>query len=148
MKRVMIALMVASAILVTGCQSTSGGKLSFNMTQSLSRGAGDAAMTALLDEGVDAKQARAYVIAISEVIGKGEIDKYTLRTACYSIAKKLKLTNIGSYIDALMLVIPGEIAEYQKIPEQYRTAILSFLDDGAIRALDLYKAEKLSLIHI
>ena len=129
-------------MLVTGCQSLNNGKLSYNMTQSVSRSGGDVAMTALLDEGIDAGKAREYVAALTKFVEKGDIDKTALRQACLSIADKLKLTGVAEYIDALMIIIPGEIGEYQKIPEKYRIALVSFLRDGATRALDLYKADE------
>ena len=99
-------------------------------------------MTALLDEGIDAKKAREYVVALTELIEKGDIDKVALRQGCLDIAAKLKLTGVADYIDALMIVVPGRIGEYEKIPLQYREALVSFLRDGATRALDLYKADK------
>lgn len=141
MTRALIAL-VAMSVLMTGCQSMSGGSMSYNMRQSVSRSGGDVAMTALLDEGVDAKKAREYVVALTRFVEKGDVDKIALRQACLSIAEKLKLTGVAEYVDALMIVIPGEIGEYQKIPEKYRKALVSFLRDGATRALDLYKADE------
>lgn len=142
MKRVVIALMVMSVMFMTGCQSMSDGKLSYNMTQSLSRSGGDVAMTALLDEGVDAKKSREYVAALTELIEKGELSKIALRQACLDLAVKLKITGAANYIDALMIVIPSRIAEYQEIPKDIRIALVSFLRDGATRALDLYKTDK------
>jgi hypothetical protein len=134
--------MVVIVVMMTGCASTSGGKLSYNMTQSVSRSGGDVAMTALLDEGVDAKKAREYVAALVQLIEKGDLDKVALRQACLDTAAKLKLTGVADYIDALMVVVPGKIGEYEKIPVEYREALVSFLRDGATRALDLYKADK------
>jgi hypothetical protein len=134
--------MVVVIVMMTGCASTEGGKLSWNMTQSVSRSGGDVAMTALLDEGVDAKKAREYVSALIQLIEKGDINKAALRTAALDLAKKLKLTGVADYIDALLAVVPGHVEEYQKIPPEVRTAIVSFLRDGAVHALDLYKADK------
>ena len=141
MKMLMAGMMVI--LLMTGCASLNDGKLSWNMTQSVSRSGGDMAMTALLDEGIDAKKTREYVAALIKLIEKGGIEKVALRQACLDIAAKLKLTGISDYIDALMVVIPGKIGEYEKIPLQYREAIVSFLRDGATHALDLYKPGKL-----
>jgi hypothetical protein len=134
--------MVVAIMMLTGCLTTDGGKLSWNMTQSVSRSGGDVAMTALLDEGVDAGKAREYVAALIPLIEKGDIDKVALRQGCLDIAAKLKLTGVADYIDALMIVIPGKIGEYEKIPVEYREALVSFLRDGATHALDLYKADK------
>jgi len=131
-----------TVVLLVGCQSMNDGNLSYNMTQSVARSGGDVAMTALLDEGVDATQAREYVTAIAKLLEDGTLSKATLRTGCQSIATKLKLTGVADYIDALMVIVPSKVAEYQQIPPEYRAAILSFLNDGAIRALDLYKADK------
>jgi hypothetical protein len=141
------ALVMAMALMVmgSGCTTTGGGgedgaKLSYNMAQSLSRGGGDIAMTALLDEGVDPKMAREYVLGLSEIIGKGDLDKTALRDAALALATKCKIKGAAEYIDALLVVIPSHVKWNEKIPEQYRTALVSFLNDGAIRALDLYKA--------
>jgi len=142
MRQALAGLTVVIIVMVTGCASTDGGKLSWNMTQSVSRSGGDVAMTALLDEGVDAKKAREYVAALIKLVDAGDIDKVALRQACLDIAARLKLTGIADYIDALMVVIPGKIGEYEKIPLPVREALVSFLRDGATRALDLYKADK------
>lgn len=142
MKRALAGLMVIVVVMMTGCASFSDKKLSWNMTQSVSRSGGDVAMTALLDEGVDAKKSREYVAALIQLIEKGDIDKVALRQACLDTAAKLKLTGVADYIDALMVVVPGRIGDYEKIPLKYREALVSFLRDGATHALDLYKADK------
>jgi len=141
MRRV-AALVVVLAMATTGCASFYDGKLSWNMTQSVSRGGGDAAMTAMLDGGTDAQKAREYVSALIELLESGTIDKATLRSAALRLASEMGLTGAVGYVDALMAIVPGHISQYQKIPQKYRDALLSFMRDGAVRALDLYNPDK------
>lgn len=147
MKRYLVLLVAAVLVMVgTGCGTTTGGdesaKLSFNMTQSISRGSGDVAMTALLDQGVDPVKAKEYVQGLAELVGKGDVDKQALHDAAIALANKLKIKGAADYIDALLVVIPSHVKWNEKIPEQYRTALVSFLNDGAIRAVELYKPGK------
>ncbi len=145
MKRIlMVMVAVCAGLMLSGCATTGGGGddgkiLTYNMTQSLSRSGGDIAMTELLDLGVDAKTAREYVNGLILLIKQGDLDKTALRTAALALAEKLKIKGAADYIDALLAVIPSHVKWNEKIPEPYRTALVSFLQDGAIRALDLYK---------
>lgn len=124
-----------------GCQSTSdGGKgLSVNMKHSIIRSAGDTAMTAMLDEGIDPIKARTYVVSIHSFVSSGDINKDALRVFAYEMAGKVDIPNINGYVEALMAVIPGSVDEYTIIPVEYRDLVVSFLRDGAQRALDLYR---------
>lgn len=135
----MIATMMAVAIVMgSGCASTEGGKLSYNMTQSVSRSAGDVSMTALLDEGVDPVKGRVYAETLAELIDEGTLNKAGVREAAFDAANAVGLTGAADYIDALLAVVPVEYSEYERIPEKYRRALVSFLRDGAVRAVDLY----------
>lgn len=142
MRRVAVLMVAIAAMAMTGCASFYDGKLSWNMTQSVSRGGGDAAMTAMLDGGTDPEKARKYVSALIELLESGTINKAALRSAALKLASEMKLSGAVGYIDALMAVIPGRISQYEKIPSEYRDALISFLRDGAVRALDLYDPEK------
>lgn len=134
-----LVVLALIAVLGSGCQSTG---VSWNMTQSLSRSGGDVAMTALLDEGTDAKIAREYVDALIMLIQDETLDKAALHDAAIALANKLGLKNAAAYIDALLAVIPSHVKEIDKIPADVRTALVSFLKDGALRAMDLYDPAK------
>ena len=134
-----LAVLVLIAVLGGGCQTTD---VSWNMTQSLSRSGGDIAMTALLDEGTDAKIAREYVDALILLIQDETLDKAALHDAAIALANKIGLKNAAAYIDALIAVIPSRVEEVNKIPADVRTALVSFLKDGALRAMDLYDPAK------
>ena len=137
MKKLVIVIVM---FLMAGCVTNE--KLSWNMTQSVSRSGGDIAMTALLDEGADPVLARKYVNALIELIQDETLNKQALRDAAVALANKLKLKNAATYIDALIVVIPSHVKEIDKIPEDVRTALVSFLRDGAVRSLDLYDFKK------
>jgi hypothetical protein len=70
------------------------------------------------------------------------LNKLALRDAAIALANKLKLKHAADYIDALIVVIPSHVTEIEKIPANVRTALVSFLKDGAVRALDLYDGSK------
>ena len=139
------AMIVGFAVLVlglTGCWGTTGGSekkplLSYNMTQSLSRSAGDIAMTEALDKGVDKAKAREFVDAIINLIVRGEISKNILQTSANALAVKYGIPS--AYVSALVAVVPNDVGVDELIPDKWKTPLLSFLRDGAIRAADLYK---------
>ena len=69
MRKALTGLMaVVGILLMTGCASFNDGKMSYNMTQSVSRSAGDVSMTALLDAGTDPKVAREYVNGLIQLV--------------------------------------------------------------------------------
>lgn len=137
MRHIVTLAAVLAILLGTGCASTEGHALSYNMTQSVSRSAGDIAMTALLDEGVDEVKARKYAEALAELV-QGDLSKAILREEAFRLADKFGLTGAADYIDALLSIVPSEISAVEKIPEKYHHALSSFLRDGAIRAMDIY----------
>ena len=138
----MFILTVIMAVMC-GCASTRDG-LSYNMTQSASRSAGDIAVTALLDEGKDAEKIKAYITSMVEFLESGEttLSKEALKSAAFKIATKVKLEDASDYIDALISVVPSKIKGGEKIPDEYKDALLSFLKDGALRAMELYDVSK------
>jgi hypothetical protein len=124
----------------TGCKHTDGedGPFSYNMKMSVSRSAGDVAMTALLDEGVSPEKATKYVDGLIQLFDEGTLNKVMLREAAARLANELELGTVADYIDAFIIVIPNEIGEIDNIPQTVRNALVSFLRDGAKRALILY----------
>lgn len=142
MRKTLVGFMVLAIVLMTGCASMNDGKLSYNMTQSVSRSAGDVSMTALLDEGVNPKVVREYVNGLITLVQDETLDKMALRDAIFALATKLKLKNMSSYIDALIAVIPSHVSVVDKIPPDVRTALVSFLKDGALKGLDFYDPKR------
>jgi len=142
-KTIGIAGLFILCVLSSGCASTEGKALSYNMTQSVARSGGDVAMTALLDEGVDSDKARRYALALAELVQSGDINKALLREKAYELALKYELNGAADYIDTLLAVIPSSVGEVNFLPAKYKDAIVSFLKDGAVRAMDLYKYPEL-----
>jgi len=135
--------MVSCLVFAQGCKTTGAGTdLSYNMKQAVSRSAGDVAMTALLDDGADAKQAGEYVQGLVKLFEVAKLDKATFRMAAHSTAKRVGLTDAADYIDVLVSIVPSDVGEIEQIPLKYRKALLSFLQDGALRALALYTTEE------
>jgi len=135
---------ILPVLFVTGCASIGPQpddpkqKVSWNMTQSLSRCGGDVAMTALLDSGINKDEATKFVQAIIDLLKQGQIQRDTFRTAVVAIAKG-KYTD---YIDSLFLVIPSSIGATDYIPEDIRQILISFLQDGALHAAALYDPKR------
>jgi hypothetical protein len=107
------------------------------MTQSLSRSGGDIAMTEALDKGVDKAKAKEFVQALIDLIEKGQLNKNLLQIEANALAVKYGIPS--AYVSALVAVIPNDVGVNDLIPDKWKTALLSFLRDGAMRAADLYK---------
>ena len=134
----LIVVMVAAWGLA-GCVHTGGdgGKVwTWNQRQALSRSGGDIAMTALLDQGVDKKEAVEICKAVAEYVEDGALSK--------AMFQKYVIDRIpvqyADWADALFLILENVGLE-EKIPPEIRAALLSFLNDGAIYGANLYKDE-------
>lgn len=131
-------------LMVTGCQSfgpqpdNQDQKVSWNMTQSISRSGGDIAMTALLDSGINKDEATKFVQAVIDLLKQGQIQRDTFRTAVVSISKG----KYSDYIDSLFMVIPSSIGATDYIPEDIKQILISFLQDGALHAAALYDPKR------
>jgi len=131
---------IVPVLLFTGCASIGpqsddpNQKVSWNMTQSLSRSGGDIAMTAVLDTGVNKDEAVKFVQALIDLLKQGQIQRDVFRTQVYALAKG----RYADYIDTLFLLIPSSIGPTTYIPEDIKQVLLSFLQDGALYAAKLY----------
>jgi len=128
---------MAVAATLTGCASMGGGKVwTWNQRQALSRSGGDIAMTALLDQGVDKAEAVEVCRSIAEYLESGAVSKEVFQKYVY----KLVPVAYADWVDALFLVI-GNVELEEQIPAEVRTALVSFLRDGALYGAGLYKDE-------
>lgn len=144
MKTMKVLVVAMLAVVMTGCVTTdeeTGKKkvsYTYNMQQATWRSGGDLAMTALLDTGIDKAEAVEFANAVVAFLESGEIVKSVFR------AKVLEVAPVGyaDYVDALFSVVPSEVSFNEKIPENVRTGLVSFLKDGAGRAAELYREDK------
>jgi hypothetical protein len=137
-----ISVLLIGLIFTTGCTSLYGENHSWNMRQSIARSAGDTAMTAMFNEGVNQEKAIQYVNSLIEFLESGSLNKSSISDAAYRIAQDVGLRDASDYISMLLSVIPKKINNHEQIPEEVRDVLLSFLRDGAIRASELYDNSK------
>lgn len=141
MNKMTLMVALATAVLFTGCVTTDSGEkknFSYNMQQATWRSGGDLSMTALLDSGVDKTEAVNFANAIAAFVEDGTITKELFKAKVLSVAP----FGYSDYIDALFSVIPSEVSLNEKIPENVRIGLSSFLKDGAIRGAELYNVER------
>ena len=117
----MLPLCALLFVLAVGCKTTDssdgGVVLSYNMTQSVSRSAGDVAMTALLEEDVvSPEKARLYVEDVASFLETGSINKTTLNATVFGLAQKYGLTGMSDYIDSLISIVPSDLGMNETIP--------------------------------
>jgi len=130
-------LLLAVLVLMTGCQTTK--VWTYNMKQATARGSGDVAMTALLDQGVKKEEAEAFCKAAIKWLEEGKLTKVLLKDKCYELLKKHDRLQYADYLDALFAVIPSDVGYNQELPPEVRTALISFLKDGALHGSGLYR---------
>jgi len=136
MKEVMMVMMLG-LVFMTGCVSTES--YTYNLQQSTARSAGDVAMTVLLDEGIKKDEAVALCNALVKFLEDGKITKSILRDGVNKLlTTTFKSPQYSSYVDGVFLLIPSDIDANEKIPENIRQLIISFVKDGAVHAANLY----------
>ena len=143
----MLAAM-ALGLVLTGCVTTGGGSSgnaiwTYNLQQSLARSGGDVAMTMVLDQGVNKKDAVGLVEAIIVFIENSDATYAVLNAKLADL--KVKQPQYAKFIDKFSAAIPGGSAG--QIPPEAKAILLSFLRDGAIYGATMYKdAMKLKMV--
>ena len=136
MKKGLTVTLVAAIVVLAGCETTDSKVWTWNQRQALARSGGDIAMTALIDQGVDKAEAVEVCKAIAEYIENGAMSKIVFQKY---VTDKVP-TAYADWADALFLILDNVGLEEQ-IPPEIRTAILSFLNDGALYGAKLYSDE-------
>jgi hypothetical protein len=137
----LVAMVIVAAVLA-GCQSTggsgdSGGKVwTWNQRQALARSGGDIAMTAILDQGVNKAEAVEICNVLIKYLESGDVSKAEFKAYVY---QKIP-ASYADWADALLMVVDN-LELQDKIPPEIKTALLSFLKDGAVYGAGLYKDE-------
>jgi hypothetical protein len=93
-------------------------------------------MTALIDQGVDKVEAVEVCKAIAAYIEDGSMSKAMFQKY---VTDKIPPA-YADWADALFLVLEN-VELQEQIPPEIRTALLSFLNDGALYGAKLYKDE-------
>jgi hypothetical protein len=142
MKRIlMVCLAVVAGAFLSGCVATgtggsTGNKVwTYNLQQALARSGGDVAMTMVLDQGVNKKDAVGLVEAIIVFIESSDATIAMLNAKLDDL--KLKQPQYAGFIDKLSAAIPGGASG--QIPPDVKAVLLSFLRDGAVYGATCYK---------
>jgi len=137
MRRLAICITFGVVPFLMGCTGV-GKVVTWNMRQSGYRSAGDIAMTALLDQtNVEKTEAKEFCEAAIAFLEEGSTTKHLFQAKVRDIAP----AKFVDYIDALFVVIPNRVGLNDQIPDNVKTGLLSFLRDGAVYAIGLYKDE-------
>ena len=132
---------VALVLFCCGCQTTN--VWTPNMRNSAARSAGDMAMTAVLDQGVDKAEAESFCKAMIKWLESGTFTKLVFREKCYDLLEKHDRLKYVDYLDALFALIPSQVGYHDQIPPDIKEALISFLKDGALHSSALYKPQEL-----
>lgn len=133
MRRLGICMM---ATLIFGC--TPKRVVTYNLKHSGYRSAGDIAVTVLLDQtDVDKAEVLRFCRAAIAFLESGATTKRLFQETIRELAP----VAFTDYIDALFVVVPNSVDMNEEIPPDVREGLLSFLRDGAVRAIGLYKEE-------
>jgi hypothetical protein len=141
MKRIMtVGLAMLAGLMLAGCATTGGSGESskiwtYNLQQALARSGGDVAMTMVLDQGVNKKDAVGLVEAIIVFIESSDATVALLNAKLADM--KVKQPQFAKFIDKLSAAIPGGAAG--AIPPDVKAVLLSFLRDGAVYGATCYK---------
>ena len=148
MKTVSLIAVVLVMCLTTGCASLfgtgSGGQQvwTYNLQQSLARSGGDVAMTMVLDQGVPKAEAVNVCNVLISLIGS-DVSRADLEAQLNAQVAAIPL--LKSLVDKLESAIPASIGGTDKIPQNVKDILLSFLKDGAVYGASLYKDAKKDL---
>jgi len=129
-----VAAIVAGMAFLPGCKTTDDSFWTWNQRQALARSGGDVAMTALIDQGVNKAEAVEVCMAILRYVESGDMSKAVFQKY---VLEKIPPAYVD-WADALFVVLDNVGLEEQ-IPPEVRTALISFLRDGAIYGASLYK---------
>ena len=136
MRSVTLVLMLVVGFCMVGCETT---KMTWNQQHMLAVGVGANVVVPVLDYTDTTKaQVSEFTTALIAFIDKGDISKKMLRDEAAVIAAKLHIEKYENYIDAIIAVLPSSTDLNEKIPEEYRSLLLSALRDGALYGVKLY----------
>ena len=135
MKRLILCI---SVMFVCGLGCTPKKVMTWNLKHSGYRSAGDISVTALLDQtGVDKAEVLEFCEAAIAFLESGSTTKHLFQVKIRELAS----AKFVDYIDALFVVIPNRVKLNDQIPPEVKDGLLSFLRDGAVHAVGLYKEE-------
>ena len=147
MKQIMMVGVAVMCMALVGCVTTGGTSTgaiwTYNLQQALARSGGDVAMTMVLDQGVNKKDAVGLVEAIIVFIENSDATYAVLNAKLADL--KVKQPQYAKFIDKFSAAIPGGSAG--QIPPETKVILISFLRDGAIYGATMYKdAMKLKMV--
>jgi hypothetical protein len=132
--------MIVCMVLAAGCATTGGtgegSKIwTYNLQQALARCGGDVAMTMVLDQGVNKKDAVGLVEAIIVFIESSDVTVAMLNAKLADL--KVKQPQYAGFVDKLSAAVPS--GTVGAIPPDVKAVLLSFLRDGAVYGATMYK---------
>ena len=148
MKAFLGVVVLTACLMTTGCASLfgtgAGGQQvwTYNLQQSLARSGGDVAMTMVLDQGVPKAEAVNVCNVLISLIGS-DVSRADLEAQLNAQVAAIPL--LKSLVDKLESAIPASIGGTDKIPQNVKDILLSFLKDGAVYGASLYKDAKKDL---